>query len=1158
MKILSIRLFLFFAFICCLHSKNTIVINELCPSNYASSFDDEMDSPDWIELYNPTDSDVQLEGYGISDGNDYGTAWKFPARILPSKSYQLIYASGKDRKLPGNLTIEASGFGVSNVYNYDGFRFEYVEAEGDFDIRIRVESFRNAEHFGTAGLMIREELRNNSKYAGIFCRPEEVRWIVFHHRAMPESRAEIKGSLYKPNYPDRRLRLRRHGDSITASMIDKDSYDIEKFTIYFPAAQKLYVGIAVSAASRTRLAKAVVSEMFMDGLPLDMDDFSIEEFNTDFPGRKYISDELHTDFRLSKSGETAYLFAPDGEIIDSVRYDTLRTDISYGRFPDGWDNFEFFLPATPGTENQEGFKRITGPPRFSISGGWFSSPQQVALSPAAGGDEIYYTLDGSLPTKDSATRYEDSPIAIDSTTVVRAVAFGSFGIPSQAETYTFFINEETTLPVYSLSTDPRLLFSEEEGLFHPGNIWPSRQVPLHFEIWDGGRLEFSGTAEARLSGKVSRTYPQQSIRFSARSNYDLNNFEYSFFGNKSLGGYEHFILRNSGQDWDRAFIRDAFCMILAEGLGNLGKTLYRPVIGFVNGRYWGIYNLRERLNEDFLAEKYNLPERQINIIEQRDYVVNGTSKSYYEMLDSITLFSANPQESLEIANRRIDMDNFLDYGIFNIFCGNFDWPFNNTKYWNSEEYDGKWRWYLYDMDWTFGLFGSGPYNNVLERALNPDTSEYSRLLTRFLLDDGYKHLFINRFAYLLNTHFLPDKVVGILDSLMLDIEPEVPRHKARWEDSMKDWQAQADRIRWFAKEKPGYERGYIIDQFDLPGMSNLRLNVIPEGAGYFKLSTIEVGDLPWEGIYFQGVPVRLEALANSGYEFSAWSDSEFGTEKDITIYFTKDLVLTAEFRESETPEVSIVINEIMYKSSEAAASGDWIELYNYGKSQLDIAGWTIKDNNNGNSFTIAGGTIIEAGGYIVICRSPADFKSAYPGINNFIGEFSFGFGPEDAVRLFDSDGKLVDIVEYTSSPPWYPQANGGGPSLELINPKSDNALPNNWNVNIDINGTPGKVNSIYDSVPQATGKFAAMCFPNPAAGLLAIRIDVPVRSIISISLINSLGITASEIERSKAIESGGSILTANTGNLPPGAYYLNIYFESPAAESIVIPITIIR
>ncbi len=1163
MIIIACRLFLFFAFVSFLHSQDSIVINELCPSNYASSYDDEMGSPDWIELYNPTDKDVQLEGYRITDGDDFATAWEFPARTLPPKSYQLIYASGKDRKQPGNWIIEASGFGISNIYNYDGFRFEYVEAEGDFDIRMRVESLRNAEYKGTAGLMVREELKNNSRYAGIFCRPKEVRWIVFQHRAIPESKAEIKGSLYKPNYPDRRLRIRRHGDSITASIIDEDSYDIEKFTIYFPAAEKLYVGIAVSAASRTRLAKAVVSEIFMDGSPLSMNDFSTEEFNTDLPGSKYISGELHTDFKLSKAGQTVRLFATDGELIDTVRYDSLTSDISFGRFPDGWDNLEYFLPATPGTENKEGFKRITGLPRFSIKGGWFSSPQQVSLSPAAGGDEIYYTLDGSLPTKDSAIRYDGVPISIDSTTVARARAFSSFGIPSKTVTYTFFINEGTTLPVYSLSTDPRLLFSEEEGLFYPGNIWPTREVPLHFEIWENQNLEFAGTAEARLSGKITRTYPQKSIRMSARSEYDLNSFKYPFFGNNSLDSYEHFKLRNAGEDWDRSYIRDAFCMVLARGIGNLQKTLYRPVVAYVNGRYWGIYNLRERLNEDYLAEKYNIDERKINIVEQRNYVVNGTSRSYYEMLDSITKYSDNPEESIEIANRRIDMSNFRDYGIFNIFCGNFDWPFNNTKYWNSEQLDGKWRWYLNDLDWTFGLFGSGPYNNVLERALNPDTSEYSLMLTTFLRDDDYRHLFINRFADLLNTIFLPDHVVGILDSLMSDIEPEIPRHKRRWVKSMKDWQAQADRIRWFAEEKPEYERGYIIKQFDLPGMSDLRLNVIPEGAGYFKLSTIEVSDLPWEGIYFQGVPVKLEAVAKSGYVFSQWSDLEFGTGKDITIYFNKDLVLTAEFQKGSPPQTTVVINEIMYKSSDSAgtggvASGDWIELYNYGSDPVDISGWKIKDNKDVRDFTFAGSTVLDAGGFIVICRNKANFKAVYPEVKNLVGEFKFGFGSEDAVRLFRTDGGLADIVEYTSLPPWYPEANGTGPSLELINPKSDNALPDNWNVNIDITGTPGRMNSIYNSVPTAAGNFSAVCFPNPATDILAIRIDVPEISSISINLINSLGIIASEIEQSKIIESGESIITTNTSNLPPGAYYLNIIFNNSALESIVIPVTIIR
>ena len=154
----------------------------------------------------------------------------------------------------------------------------------------------------------------------------------------------------------------------------------------------------------------------------------------------------------------------------------------------------------------------------------------------------------------------------------------------------------------------------------------------------------------------------------------------------------------------------------------------------------------------------------------------------------------------------------------------------------------------------------------------------------------------------------------------------------------------------------------------------------------------------------------------------------------------------------------VVINEINYRPS---IPGDWVELYNPTDETIAIGLWMLKDDNDDHVFTIPENTNISANDFVVICKDITAFENLFPEVNNFIGDLGFGLGGGDQVRLFDSNGLLVDKVKYDEEDPWPIHPDGTVFTLALIDPSLDNDLAQNWNAPIG-NGTPGEINSVDD------------------------------------------------------------------------------------------------
>jgi hypothetical protein len=610
------------------------------------------------------------------------------------------------------------------------------------------------------------------------------------------------------------------------------------------------------------------------------------------------------------------------------------------------------------------------PPEFSHSSGFYSGAFQLTLSTPQEDTSIYYTLDGSEPT-DAAIRY-NGPIVVESragddnvlslirtttpenkwnaptgeifkATVIRARVFGDEGGASPTVTHTYFVDpagaDRYSLPVISLVTDPDNFFDAEIGIYVPGEGYedgdPSSanfgqsgrawERPIHIELFgDDGTLDLAQDAGVRIHGSATRNYQTKSLRFYARSDYGPSQFNVQLFPDRPFTDYKTFILRNAGNDWDYAHLRDGLIHRLVEHL-SLDLQAFRPMIVFLNGEYWGIQDLRERQDAEYLQTHYDIPTDAVDMLELPLEISEGSDEQYWAMIRYVEANGVATPETYAHLQTLLDVENFIDYNLVEIYSANTDWPHNNAENWRYQAdafdpgapygFDGRWRWFVSDLDYGFGRGDRiEPHQrDMLTWATSPDGNghgEWSTFLLRALLEnESFRHDFINRFADLLNTAFVPERVVAMVDEIAGSLAPEMPEHIHRYTQpaSMAAWESEVALIRQFAQLRPEFQRQHIVDFFALGGTTGVGLNVSSPEAGAIRINSLLINDqtvgiagdpYPWQGIYFQDVPVTLTAVPKIGYRFVEWEglpdDAQAGA-KSVKLLLTEDLSLTACF-----------------------------------------------------------------------------------------------------------------------------------------------------------------------------------------------------------------------------------------------------------------------
>ncbi len=788
-------------------------------------------------------------------------------------------------------------------------------------------------------------------------------------------------------------------------------------------------------------------------------------------------------FKISAGNDIISLYNDKSVLQDQIKIKNIPVNVSVGRKNGDVSADYWFAATTIGQPNTElaYTTEYVAEPAFSLPAGKYLSTVLVGISSNDADVSIYYTTDGSVPSPDNGTLYSDS-ISLDISAPIRAVAYKASCLPSKTATNTYLIlKREITLPIVCISVDPFDLFDPTYGMYMRGpyadtvspffgaNYWMDWEKPVHVEIFEtNGKLVVDVNAGAKIAGDRSRNNDQKSFSIHMRSKYGDDKIRYRLFEDKPIDEFDKITLRNSGGDFFKTQMRDGFISDLVKDL-DFEHMAYRPAVLFINGTYWGIQNIREKISNEYLAENYGVDPDSVDLLEKHNKVKEGSNKDYVSLLEHIIANPVAEEASYRYVESQMEIQNFIDYMNTELYIVNIDWPGNNIRYWKSP--GRKWRWILYDTDlgydncFWYCVYGST--ESVSQKMLayatqtgladwpNPDWSTY--MLRKMLTNDEFKTRFVNSMADRLNTTFKPSNVIPLIDSLQTDIHTEMFYHGQRWWVSYDDWLLEVQKLRDFGNNRPKYVWDDYVEFFGFNGLFDLQLAISSANAGTISLNSINVEKFPWLGNYFQNVPITLTAVPKPGCKFVRWEGSSTATDATITVDTDKLCSLTAVFEYDASILPLISINEIMYNDAGTLNSGDWVELHNSANSSFDISGWLLKNEKAHSSFTIPDGTIMQADQYLVFCKDSVMFKSAYsvPAIGNLGLDYSES---RDVVSLFDRNDNLIDRLSYTDQFPWASKADGLGYSLEL-QAGSDASLPNSWRA-ATMGGTPNAINTV--------------------------------------------------------------------------------------------------
>ncbi len=703
-------------------------------------------------------------------------------------------------------------------------------------------------------------------------------------------------------------------------------------------------------------------------------------------------------------------------------------------------------------------------PIFSLPGGYYDRDIQLEIHAPDSRASVIFTLDGQVPTRTVGAVYTQ-PIrlsaATPNVTVVRARVVRPDGELGEVVSGSYVMGLRAQLPVMSLIVAPGDMWGAEKGIYTnfegQGIEW---ERPVDVTYIDKDRsLGFHISAGVRIHGHGSRFFDKKSFRLYFRQEYGESRLEYPLFADSDVHSFKRLVLNGGGQDWSLfdntnwTLLRNLLTCRLAFELGGYAARS-RPVLLFINGAPWGIYQLRERLDEYFLADHYGV-ESADNLQSPEFYVggdiVTGDRASWDYLMRFVETHDLADPAHYAYVQTQVDIPTFIDYNIVELYTANIDWPEDNIHQFRPRVQGGRWHWMFWDSDRGYGMYlHSYADTNLVKQLLDassPRATGRDTLLLRKLLENGeFQGRFLSRGADLLNTVLSPESVIGQIDELAAELEPDIEYEARRW-SSTTDWGANIQELREFARERPGYMRQHMVEHFGLGGVSKLRIEAASEGEGGVAVNGVLVPGLAWEGTYFEGVPVEVTAAPEAGYRFAGWWPAEIPQTAVITITPSAPLTLRPRFErvESSQPQVGDVVIAAYGIDAEGTIEGDWIELKVRRAGGVDLRGWRVTDNDH-KTATDEGSLIfgealgwVAQGTRIVLVASETEGNAArygeddlngwwdgrlvvYVGNGNVEMEGWFNLGPRDNLALLwpgasaaFEDDRGIDFISWSGA-----------------------------------------------------------------------------------------------------------------------------------------------
>nr|MBR4280543.1 CotH kinase family protein [Clostridia bacterium] len=523
----------------------------------------------------------------------------------------------------------------------------------------------------------------------------------------------------------------------------------------------------------------------------------------------------YASFSLKSEGETLYLSNADGVRVQTLAYPRQYGNVSWGLPADfagtpAESDYGYLVNATRAKKNDAAvYPARAEEPAILTVGGFYAEGVTVQAA-CPDGATLRYTADGETPTEKSPV-FPAEGLKINKTTALRVRAFEENAAPSVTVSATYIVESEQLTPVVCLTTDDKYLFNKKTGALVKGsgetpNYAKEWEYPVNIEYFNGeGVCEVNQMGTFTASGHSARQNAQKSIALYARKAYGKDSFAFNPFPTRDYEEYQSLLLRGANSDFSATRLRDIVASSLAEGQGILYQD-HVVIQVYINGEYWGHYNLREKINKYFVAAYEGVTAEEdidrIDILARTGtdrFTQHGDNEDWLELADFCKKNDLNIPENLAFVEERLDIDNMFTHAAYQIILGNVD--FTNVRVYRVP--GGKWRYILFDVEACWRGLEKTPLEYYIKPVSGKIQGFRHEPLNALLAVPEYRAKFLNRIAELLDTVFVWENVENQFDEVLAQLEPILPRHIDRWKNmKLKNWQTNISATKYYARVRP--------------------------------------------------------------------------------------------------------------------------------------------------------------------------------------------------------------------------------------------------------------------------------------------------------------------------------------------------------------------
>ncbi len=757
----------------------TLRISEALPKNAYSIADHDGDRSDWVELVNTTDQTIDLSGWYLSDNPKNLKKWALPQVSLSAGGYTIIFLSGKNETDPNGTELHAN------------FSLGSGETLYLYNDRIGVLDWITVPD----GLGDNVSIGLNEYNEQVYYRYPTPKEPNGHG----DKDAEALGFFPSDGvYISEVCAIHKRGSG------EKDWIELHNGGSESVSLDGWYLSDSLDDLKKYRLESKTVAA----------GGYAVFETTSSYANRS----SGDGTFGVDPGGEALYLSDSYGNLRDVFETGVQRVGMSSGRIEtDEHTRRVFYTQPTKGAKNSD--KRYAGyvsEPTFSDTSLYHTEPFTLSLSSLTPGAVICYTTDGSEPSMSS--NYYSGPITISKNAVIRAAAYRDGLLSSEIVTFHYLFERPHTLPVVCIAMDPDD-FNTVYKVKEHSKIKERKGFVNYYET--DGRIGTTFPCDIKAKGRGTLKYiSQRSLTLSLRAEYGKGSVDYPFFPGYEFTEFSAFALRQAGQDYDTARLRDAFVSRACLGL-NVDCANSRFCIVYVNGKYYGIHDFNEELNSKYLETHFGVDEDTVNTIMRNGATaMKGTNTEFKKVFNAAKNADLSSDSAYEKFIEKVDPDAFIDYVICRQFFVETD-SFNQ-KYWRTNDYKLRWRPILYDLDYCF--FSSGADRNMAHLYFNKDgTPSHNGSLTYFYFtvalrtNPGWRQKFIERYVELAMTQFSAERTTALLDQVVSELEPEMERHIERWNHpkSMSAWKSNVESLRNKLIKRPAIALEHLRKEFKL-------------------------------------------------------------------------------------------------------------------------------------------------------------------------------------------------------------------------------------------------------------------------------------------------------------------------------------------------------